>query len=440
MDKKNKEVYFISGIDTDAGKSYATGWLARRFMEQGRSVITQKFIQTGCSDASEDIEVHRRIMGTGMLPEDLDHTTAPIIFTYPASPQLAARIDGREIDLKSVDKALRKLKKSYEVVLIEGAGGLMVPLADDMMTIDFPSNRNIPVILVTNGRLGSINHTVLALEAIKRRNMQLRAVIYNEHFDYDSTIAADTYGFIERYLRRKFKQTELIRVPSIDPKKVQPMEMPKISQPDPLQLSISKLQLAELPKVTFPGTISVIEHRTQALEAIAWLSKQKIVGFDTETRPSFRKGRMNNPALIQVSTARRCFLFRINKLGMIPELLKFFESEKVKKVGLSLKDDYQALRRVEPKFTPGGFIELQDYVKQYHIVDASLQKIYGIIFGKRISKSQRLSNWEADKLSEAQQIYAAIDAWASLRIYQTLESGKFDPEKSEYKLTPQAPE
>lgn len=440
---KLKNVFFVTGIDTDAGKSFATGWYARRLIENGQRVITQKFIQTGNKEFSEDIELHRKVMGVGMLPEDLDHTTAPLLFSYPASPQLAARIDGREIDFKVIDKSLRRLRKRYDVVLLEGAGGMMVPITDEVMSIDYPRNRNIPIILVTNARLGSINHTLLALEAIKRRNMRLEAVLYNEYFDTDERIAPDTFAFIERYLKRKFSSTKLLRVPTIDLDCVTPIEMPKSDKAvddDPLKLSISKLQLAELPKVTFPGTISVVENRTQALEATTWLSKQKMVGFDTETRPSFRKGRMNNPALIQVSTPRRCFLFRINKLGLIPELLQFFQDERILKVGLSLKDDYQALRRIHPDFTPGGFIDLQEYVRQFHIADASLQKIYGIIFGKRISKNQRLSNWEADKLTEPQQIYAAIDAWASLRIYQHLESGKFKPEDSPYRVQPEGAE
>lgn len=201
-----------------------------------------------------------------------------------------------------------------------------------------------------------------------------------------------------------------------------------------VRLSITKQQVADMPVVTLPGTISVIEHTTQAREALAWLRRQKVVGFDTETRPSFRKGKINNPSLIQISTPRRSFLFRINKLGFIPELRAFLESEKTLKIGLSLKDDFHSLRRILPELDPAGFLELQSFVGDYCIADASLQKIYAIIFGKRISKNQRLSNWEADTLTEAQQIYAAIDAWATLRIYRYLSDGKFAPEKSPYIL------
>ena len=213
------EVIFVSGIHTDAGKSYATGWWARRMMDGGRSVVTQKFIQTGNRGYSEDIDVHRAIMGTGMLPEDTDHTTAPVIFSYPASPQLAASIDRREIDLGAIDAATATLASRYDVVLVEGAGGLMVPIDDATFTIDYVASRRLPLALVTNGSLGSINHTILSLEAVKSRRIPLRALLYNTHFDTDAMIAADTRGFISRYLAREFPGVEMIDVPSIPLKK-----------------------------------------------------------------------------------------------------------------------------------------------------------------------------------------------------------------------------
>lgn len=210
------EVIFISGIDTDAGKSYATGWLARKMMSEGRRVVTQKFIQTGCDDYSEDIDLHRQLMGIGMLPEDIDHTTAPIVFSYPASAQLASAIDDREIDLCLIDRSTARLSERYDTVLIEGAGGLMVPISDDFLTIDYIATRHLPVALVTNSRLGSINHTILSLEAIKSRGIQLHLVIYNKYFDKDQVIADDTHGFIERYVRRNFPGVEVIDIPAID--------------------------------------------------------------------------------------------------------------------------------------------------------------------------------------------------------------------------------
>lgn len=207
--------YFISGIDTDAGKSYVTGYLAAKLIEKGVSVVTQKFIQTGNQGFSEDIELHRRIMGIDPLPEDLDHTTAPVIFTYPASAQLAARIDGKKIDLNVIDNATAKLKSKYDIVLIEGAGGLMVPITDEIFTIDYVESRQLPLLLVTNGVLGSINHTILSLEAIKNRDIKLEAVLYNEHFDTDKVIAEDTRGFISRYMKKHFPNVPLYFIPSI---------------------------------------------------------------------------------------------------------------------------------------------------------------------------------------------------------------------------------
>lgn len=210
------EVIFISGIDTDAGKSYATGFLAKQFIAEGKSVVTQKFIQTGCDEYSEDIDLHRQIMGIERLAEDLDHTTAPIVLSYPASAQLAAAIDKRTIELELIDHATEELKKRFDIVLIEGAGGLMVPITDDFFAIDYAATRNLPVALVTNSKLGSINHTVLSLEAIARRGIRLHSVIYNSHFDStDAIIAADTRGFIARYVEKHFPGTPIIDVPSI---------------------------------------------------------------------------------------------------------------------------------------------------------------------------------------------------------------------------------
>ncbi|MDE6489908.1 MAG: 3'-5' exonuclease domain-containing protein 2, partial [Muribaculaceae bacterium] len=192
-----------------------------------------------------------------------------------------------------------------------------------------------------------------------------------------------------------------------------------------------KEQISSMPAVEFPGKITVIETPALAHKAIAFLRDQKTVGFDTETRPSFRKGHVNDVALIQISTDEHCFLFRINRLGITDELKQFLEDTTITKIGLSLKDDFHVLHRTA-EFTPGGFIDLQDMVKQYMITDCSLQKIYGIIFNHRISKSQRLSNWEAQFLTPQQQAYASIDAWACLRIYNYLNSGAFDPLTSPY--------
>ena len=204
------DIIFISGIDTDAGKTYATAWLAKYLMKKGQRVITQKFIQTGNSGYSEDIVKHRELMGTGLLPEDEDFTTAPIIFSYPASAQLAARLDGKEINLDKVRQSSAVLASRYDSVLVEGAGGLMVPVTDDYFTIDYVKDEKLPLALVTNGVLGSINHTILSLEAIKNRDITLRYLLYNTYFDNDKTIADDTRGFISRYLAKHFPESEML--------------------------------------------------------------------------------------------------------------------------------------------------------------------------------------------------------------------------------------
>ena len=196
--------YFITGIGTDVGKSWATGWLARRYMDEGKSVITQKFIQTGNVGYSEDIDVHRRILGIDKTQEDIEMLTAPEIFSYPCSPDLAAKIDGRTISFDKIRKATEELASKYDVVLIEGAGGIMVPLEGDYLTIDYIREHNLPTVVVTNGQLGSINHTLLTLYAIENYGIELAEVVYNPHFDKDATICADTIAYLKRYLRKHF--------------------------------------------------------------------------------------------------------------------------------------------------------------------------------------------------------------------------------------------
>lgn len=216
MTKGEGEIIFISGTDTDAGKSYATGWLADMIAKDGKSVATMKFVQTGNTGFSEDILVHRNIMGIPALPEDAEGLTAPEIFSYPASPSLAAKIDRRPVDLHEIEAAMRTIATRYDVLLVEGAGGLMVPLDyEGTLTIDFPLANNLPVALVTNGKLGSINHTILALEALKTRGMALHSLLYNTHFDYDTVIAEDSLQYMKMYVERLFPGTPVLLVPSI---------------------------------------------------------------------------------------------------------------------------------------------------------------------------------------------------------------------------------
>lgn len=196
-------------------------------------------------------------------------------------------------------------------------------------------------------------------------------------------------------------------------------------------ISIPKPLISEFETEVFPGEITVIDNIDDLDRALQILTDSGLVGFDTETKPTFRKGRGNPVALMQISTDNACFLIRLNKIGFPESLRKFLEDGSVTKIGLSLKDDFFVMHRTAP-FVPRGFIDLQPFVRNYHILDCSLQRIYAIVFGKRISKGQRLSNWEAPKLTAAQQSYAAIDAWACLKLYNHLKDGLFKPEESPY--------
>ncbi len=209
-------IIFVSGTDTDAGKSYATGWLAAQIAREGDTVATMKFVQTGNVGRSEDIEIHRRLMGVDSIPEDELGITAPEIYSYPASPSLAAKIDGRPVDLRKIENCMERLAGAYDTLLVEGAGGLMVPLDyEGTLTIDFPLANNLPVALVTNGKLGSVNHTILALEAIRARGMRLHSLLYNTHFDYDPVIAADSVEYMKMYVGKYFPDAPVILIPSL---------------------------------------------------------------------------------------------------------------------------------------------------------------------------------------------------------------------------------
>lgn len=183
--------------------------------------------------------------------------------------------------------------------------------------------------------------------------------------------------------------------------------------------SITKEQIALLPLEEFMGRIIVIDTEKDAQKAIEYLTEFPVVGFDTETRPSFKKGQRFKISLMQIATDEACFLFRLNRIGIPAILEQFLINESVRKIGLSLRDDFGAMQK-RTNIQPGNFLDLQNFVGQFGIEDASLQKIYAILFEKKISKGQRLSNWEADVLSEPQKKYAALDAWACLKIYNLL--------------------
>ncbi|MBR4839027.1 MAG: 3'-5' exonuclease domain-containing protein 2 [Paludibacteraceae bacterium] len=188
-----------------------------------------------------------------------------------------------------------------------------------------------------------------------------------------------------------------------------------------LKANISKEELSACPVETFNGKTYVIQTLCDAEKAVDFLRTQGVVGFDTETKPSFKKGRSNQVALLQISTEDVCFLFRLNVIGIPPVLSDFLKDTTVKKIGLSLRDDFRALGKRAP-IEPINFIDLQEYVKTFGIGENSLTTIYAILFGKRISKAQRLSNWESAILTERQIEYAALDAWATRRIFVYLDS------------------
>lgn len=180
--------------------------------------------------------------------------------------------------------------------------------------------------------------------------------------------------------------------------------------------------IRDLPQVSFPGRIEVITSKTEADKAVDFLFSQTLLGIDTETRPSFKKGKQNKVALLQISTKHVCFLFRLNIIGLMPSLIRLLEDETIKKVGLSLHDDIHSLTRLlvnsSTKLKIGSFVDLQNLVKEIGIEDMSLQKLYANFFHQKISKRQQLSNWESEVLTEKQKNYAAIDAWACINIYE----------------------
>jgi ribonuclease D len=182
---------------------------------------------------------------------------------------------------------------------------------------------------------------------------------------------------------------------------------------------ITKEEISAFDTEEFKGRITVVDNLPDSDKAVEYLSKFKKLGFDTETRPTFKKGNTNSVALIQLATDNHCFLFRLNETGFPSSLVKLLSDAEILKIGLSLRDDYMSMGR-RMKFVPHGFIDLQKIVSKHDIEDISLQKIYAILFQKKISKSQRLTNWEANVLSEAQKKYAALDAWACLKIYENL--------------------
>lgn len=210
------KVIFITGIDTSVGKTYATGVLARSMKALGRSVTTMKMVQTGCEGISEDIEMHRRLMGIPLTDEDRMGLTCPYLFKYPCSPHMAAAMEKNEIIPFTISMNIEQMQQHYNQILIEAAGGLMVPLNFDMLTIEYIRERHYPVVLVTSGKLGSINHTLLSLFACAQYGIKILAVIYNQYPKIDAKIEENTYQYLERYISHHYPGTQLLVLPEED--------------------------------------------------------------------------------------------------------------------------------------------------------------------------------------------------------------------------------
>lgn len=195
-------VFCISGIDTDIGKTIATGILGRFYQERGVRTITQKIVQTGCTGLSEDIIRHRQIMQIELQPVDLNGLTCPYVFPVPCSPHLAAKLANKTIDCQVIRRATAALLDQFELVLLEGAGGLFVPLNEEDTFIDYLEGEQYPLILVSSSRLGSINHTLSALELARVRNIEVAAIFYNRFVVTDSRLEQDSREVFARYMQK----------------------------------------------------------------------------------------------------------------------------------------------------------------------------------------------------------------------------------------------
>ena len=210
------KAYFVSGIDTGIGKTMVTGLMARNLAKRGRDVITVKMVQTGCDGHSEDLALHRRIAGGVCFEEDSRRLTAPQIFKFPSSPLLAASLEGRAVDADAIACAVRQCAARHDIVLVESAGGLDVPLTGSLLSADLAAGEHWPLILVTCGRLGSINHTLLSLEAAKMRRMKVAGVVHNWCDGADPAIDRDAARTTLRYLAKLGYPQIVLRVPRFD--------------------------------------------------------------------------------------------------------------------------------------------------------------------------------------------------------------------------------
>lgn len=209
-------IRFITGIDTNIGKTYITGLIAKFLKNKGNEVITQKLAQTGCVEVSEDIELHRKIMGIALTSYDKDYTTCPYIFKFPASPHLSANLENVEINPEKISNATQKLVDNFEHVLVEGVGGIHVPLNNEISLLDYLEEKKYPLILVSSPKLGSINHTLLTLEVAKNRGLDIRGIVYNNCIEEEELIAKDSINVFKKYLVKYGFNPIVIEVPKIE--------------------------------------------------------------------------------------------------------------------------------------------------------------------------------------------------------------------------------
>lgn len=182
---------------------------------------------------------------------------------------------------------------------------------------------------------------------------------------------------------------------------------------------IEKSHLQQLPLIRFDGDIEVIEDIDDLEDVIHLLGQESILGFDTETKPTFNKGEYNHTALMQFATLEKAYLLRIHKIGIPNRIKKILENENILKIGISLRDDIKDLRKIRP-FEPRGFIDLNGIAKELGITQIGIKSLTGIFLEKRVSKNQQTSNWENVELTYAQQRYAATDAWVCMKMYDSL--------------------
>ncbi|MBM9512664.1 dethiobiotin synthase [Desulfogranum marinum] len=203
----------IVGIDTDVGKSVVTGLIARHLHLRKKKVTTLKLVQTGCTNQSDDILLHRKLMGIPLTKHDEQGITCPYLFPLPASPKLAAKQAKKTIEAEVLDQATQVLQNEYEWLLVEGAGGLLVPLSSELLLLDYLKEKKYPLVLVTSSKLGSINHTRLSLEAIKNRQIQLLGLVYNLHNPSTPAIVQDSLNECRRALKEYGMDSPVIIMP-----------------------------------------------------------------------------------------------------------------------------------------------------------------------------------------------------------------------------------